>query len=452
MDSGKIPTACKPVSLSIEYRPIEILQLEPKNPRLHSEKQIEQIARSIQTFGFNVPVLVDRDLRVIAGHGRLRACEFLGIQKIPTIKLEHLNEDQARAFLIADNRLTENAEWDERLLGAQLKLLADAEIDFSLEVTGFEVPEIDLLIEGVQPAPETENDPADALPESSACEVSKVSDCWLLGKHRLLCGNSLEDESYKVLMAGTKAAMIMTDPPYDVPISHHAGGLGKIQHAEFAMAAGEMNEGEFTNFLSTVCRLMASHSEDGSLHFLFMDWRHVDQLIAAGKRVYSKFENLAVWVKSNGGMGSLYRSRHELVLIFRHGRASHQNNIMLGKYGRYRTNVWEYPGVNTFARTTEEGNLLSLHPTVKPVALVADAMLDCTERGDVVLDPFAGSGTTVIAAERVGRICYAMELESRYVDTAIRRWQNLTGKTAVHAMTGRSFAQYEQEVGGGRQQ
>jgi DNA modification methylase len=435
-------------NLTIEYLPASRLKPDPKNPRLHSEKQVQQIARSIEAFGFNVPLLVDAEMQVVAGHGRLQACQLLGITEVPTISLEHLTEAQARAFMIADNRLTENAAWDDGLLAQQFKDLSEVELDFSLEATGFEMGEIDVLVENLAPATEGEDDPADEVPEPTAeIEVSKAGDLWQLGRHKVYCGNSLNEPTYAALMGDAKAAMVFTDPPYNVRIDGHATGLGTIQHKDFKMASGEMSPAAFTDFLSRVCALLASHSVDGSIHFVCMDWRHLGELLAAGKQAYSELKNVCVWTKDNAGMGSLYRSQHELVFVFKHGKESHRNNVQLGQYGRYRSNVWHYPGVNSFSRSTEEGNLLALHPTVKPVALVADAIMDCSARGDVILDAFLGSGTTLIAAERTGRICYGIEIDSRYVDTIIRRWQAFTSQSAVHALSGRAFTELEKEAG-----
>jgi DNA modification methylase len=424
------------------------LKADPKNPRLHSEKQVQQIARSIEAFGFNVPLLVDAEMQVVAGHGRLQACQLLGITEVPTISLEHLTEAQARAFMIADNRLTENATWDDRLLAQQFKDLSEVELDFSLEATGFEMGEIDVMVENLSPATEGEEDPADTVPEPTAgIQVSKCGDLWQLGRHKVYCGNSLNEPTYAALMRDAKAAMVFTDPPYNVHIDGHATGLGTIQHKDFTMASGEMSPAEFTDFLGRVCALLASHSVDGSIHFVCMDWRHLGELLIAGKQAYSELKNVCVWAKDNAGMGSLYRSQHELVFVFKHGKESHRNNVQLGQYGRYRSNVWHYPGVNSFSRSTEEGNLLALHPTVKPVALVADAIMDCSGRGDLVLDSFLGSGTTVIAAERTGRVCYGIEIDPVYLDTIVRRWQAFTGQSAVHALSGRTFTQLELEAG-----
>jgi DNA modification methylase len=254
-----------------------------------------------------------------------------------------------------------------------------------------------------------------------------------------LCGSALDALAFTALMGQEHAAMVFTDPPYNVPIAGHASGLGAIHHRPFPMASGEMDTAEFTAFLAQACRNLAASSAAGSLHFICMDWRHLDELLAAGAEAYGELKNLCVWVKDNAGMGSLYRSQHELVLVFKQRGGAHRNNVQLGQFGRNRSNVWNYPGANSFARCGNEGNLLGLHPTVKPVALVADAILDCTERGDIVLDAFLGSGTTVIAAERTGRLCYGAELDPVFVDTAIRRWQVLTGGKARHAASGRLF-------------
>jgi DNA modification methylase len=438
----------KPAELSTSQRRLEIIpqplaELKPDagNPRRHSKKQIRQIAKSISIFGFNVPMLVDAELNVIAGHGRLLACLELGIDEVPTLCLEHLTPAQVRAFRIADNKLTENATWDERLLAQQLHDLSLSGLDFDIEVTGFEMGEIDLRIASLEDPPaEDKADPADVVPEIAAGPpVSKPEDMWLLGPHRVGCGNALDPSAFTALMGEDRAAMVFTDPPYNVPIEGHASGLGTIHHRPFPMAAGEMDPAEFTAFLRQTCCNLTAFSAAGSLHYLCMDWRHLAELLAAVQEVYDEFKNLCVWVKDNAGMGSLYRSQHELVLVFKQRGGTHRNNVQLGRFGRHRSNVWRYPGANSFARHGEEGNLLALHPTVKPVAMVADAILDSSARGDIVLDAFLGSGTTVIAAERTGRRCCGLELDLGYVDTAIRRWQTLTGEKARHAATGRSF-------------
>jgi hypothetical protein len=436
--------------IQVTYRPIAQLELNPQNPRLHTPRQIRQIAESIQSFGFNVPILVDAGRKVIAGHGRIAACKLLGWTEVPTISLEHLSEEQAKAFTIADNRLTENSVWDDRLLAEQLKELSVLDLDFSLEATGFEMGEIDLRIESLNGGAASEDaaDDLSTLPTGPA--VTRPGELWLLGEHRVYCGSALDAASFATLLDGEQAELIFTDPPYNVRIEGNVSGLGRVRHREFAMASGEMSEAQYTNFLTRALSLHTRHSAQGSLHFICMDWRHMDELLAAGRTVYTGLTNLCVWAKDNGGMGSLYRSQHELVFVFKYGRAPHRNNVMLGVHGRNRSNVWNYPCAKSFSRSGDEGNLLALHPTVKPVALVADAIMDATARRDIVLDGFLGSGTTVIAAERTGRRCFGLELDPLYVDTVIRRWQTFTRNNARHAESGRSFGESETKVEGKR--
>jgi len=425
--------------LEIVYRRLDELKPDPKNPRHHTKKQIRQLKASIGTFGFTVPALIDHQDNVIAGHGRIEACRELGWSEIPTIAIEGLSEAKRHALMIADNQLAANAEWNERLLAEQLKDLSLAELDFSIEVIGFEMGEIDMRIAGLDGQAAAE-DPADVAPEpASGPPVSKSGDLWDLGDHRVLCGNVLDTAVLERLIGEKRPGMVFTDPPYNVPIDGHTTGLGRIRHRSFAMAVGEMSASAFTMFLAKTLRNLAAPCFGGALLFVCMDWRHMAELLAAGRDVGLELENLCVWAKDNAGMGSLYRSQHELIFVYRTGDGPHRNNVQLGRFGRNRSNLWKYPGVNSFSRKTEEGNLLALHPTVKPVALVADAMFDCTARGDIVLDGFLGSGTSVIAAERTSRRCYGTEIDPLYVDTIIRRWQKLTGNVARHAETGRAF-------------
>jgi hypothetical protein len=436
---------------AIIYRKIVDLTLDQKNPRVHSERQIKQIAGSIKAFGFNVPVLVDRNLQVIAGHGRIKAAQKLGWTEVPTILLDHLTEAQARAFMIADNRLTEIAVWDDRLLAEQLQQLSLLELDFSLELTGFDMGEIDLRIESLKQSDDSEDDSADRLPErENLTAVSKAGDLWLLGAHRVFCGSALNRGSYASLMDSHKAAAVISDVPYNLPIAANVS-MGAIKRGEFPMASGEMSTVEFTHFLTSCCSLFAQHSLPGSLHYLFIDWRHLGEMLPAGLRAYSELKNLCVWAKDAAGMGSFYRSQHELICVFKHGREGHRNNIQLGQFGRNRSNLWSYPCARTFGRKSEEeANLAALHPTVKPVALIADAIMDCTSRNGIVLDGFLGSGTTVVAAQRTGRRCYGIELDPLYVDVIVRRWQDFTRCTATHAYNGKTFDEIQAEVGRGQ--
>ena len=434
-------------NLTIQYLSTEELKPSRENPRTHTKKQVQQILQSIRAFGFNVPILVNAQGQVLAGHGRLEAAKLLRMPSVPTIQLEHLTREQCRAFTIADNKLTDNSAWDPKLLGEQLKDLAEVDLNFDIEAIGFETAEIELLIEGLAAETPGDLDPADVLPEiGSSVAVTREGDLWLLDRHRILSGNSLDEKCYAALLGNRAAAMVFTDPPYNVPVAGHATGLGEIQHKNSRIASGEMTESEFVDFLARVFSFVASHSIRGSLHFACTDWRHLYEMSVAGKQAFSELKSVCVWVKSNGGMGSLYHDRHELIFVFRNGSEPHRNNIQLGQFGRHRTNVWEYAGPSSFSRCTEEGNPLEFHSTAKPVALVGDALMDCSRRRDIVLDPFLGSGTTVIAAERTGRTCYGIELDPVYVDTSVRRWQRFTGKTAVHASSGRSFAALEEEA------
>jgi DNA modification methylase len=425
--------------IAVTYRSSAELTAAPDNPRVHTPRQIKQIAQSISVFGFLIPIVIDEADRVLVGLGRLDAARNLGFAEVPTIQVTHLSESQKKAFAIADNRLAEIARWDDPILAEQLKGLSIINLDFDIEITGFDMGEIDLRIESIN-LDQDQSDPADIFPAAATSEpISRLGDIWTLGRHRLLCGDALDPFAYTTLMCGKKADMTFSDPPFNVRIDGHATGLGTHRHREFAMAAGEMTSSQFQEFLHSASALLAEHSADGSIHFICMDWRHSAELLAAANSVFTEHKNTCVWVKHNGGMGSLYRSQHEFVHVFKNGTASHRNNIQLGRFGRHRTNVWHYQGANSLGRGTEEGNLLALHPTVKPVALVADAILDCSARGDLVLDPFLGSGSTLMAAERVGRSCYGLEIDPLYVDTAIRRWQTQTGDDAVHAPSGRHF-------------
>ncbi len=419
----------------LESMAVADLRPHDRNPRTHSKKQVEQIAESIRRFGFTNPVLVDRDGQVIAGHGRIEAAKLLGMATVPVLRLEHMTEAEKRAYVIADNRLAELAGWDNDLLALELSAVAELDGDFDLALTGFDVAEIEALLNSLESGEQQEEEPVQI--DEQAPVVSRVGDMWQLGDHALICGDATDPEVYRRLLDQEKAQMVFTDPPYNVPVNGHICGLGKVQHDEFVMASGEMTEEQFTTFLRTVTSNLAAFSDDGSIHYVCMDWRHMGELLAAGRSAYSEFKNLVVWNKDNGGMGAFYRSKHELVFVFKSGSAPHINNFGLGQHGRYRTNVWDYAGVNSLKADRDEE--LAMHPTVKPVAMVADAIRDCSRRGGIVLDAFSGSGTTIIAAEQTGRRARAIELDPRYVDVAIRRWQQLTGGSAKLVGTDSSF-------------
>lgn len=418
-------------SLNLHYLPSDELKPYKNNPRTHSKRQIKQIANSIQEFGFTNPILIDENNMIIAGHGRIEAAKQLGIRQVPVVHLKHLSEAQKRAYIIADNKLAENAGWDLELLQAEISAIHELEVDFDLTVMGYEVAEIDQIL-----SDEPQEDLEKILPPPVR-PVSQLGDLWRLGEHLLLCADATQKQSYDLLMGAERANAIFTDPPYNVPINGHVCGNGRVKHNEFVMGAGEMTNEEFHHFLKSVCTHMRDFSYEGSLHYVCMDWRHIFELLAAGKATYNGLNNICVWNKTNGGMGTMYRSKHELVAVFKHGTKPHTNNIQLGAHGNYRTNVWDYSGVNSFGNQQSD---LQLHPTVKPVAMVADAIKDCTRLGEIVLDPFAGSGSTLIAAETTGRVARCIELDPQYVDVIIRRYQDLTRQTVFHA-DGETFAQ-----------
>jgi DNA modification methylase len=443
--NGGLPTSIQQPVPGGSERKIELRQLSrltpyKNNARTHSKKQIRQIANSIKQFGFTNPVLIDDAGEIIAGHGRVEAAKLIGLTAVPTITLSHLSETEKRAYILADNRLAEKAGWDREILAIELQGLI--ELDFDVEITGFSTADIDITLDDAAEATGKPPGPEDDLPDLPTAAVSCPGDIWVLGSHRLLCGSALDANVYDTLLGQDRAEMVFTDPPYNVRIDGHVSGLGRVRHREFAMASGEMTEDEFTAFIQTVCGHLADHSADGSIHFICMDWRHLWEALRAGREVYSELKNLVVWNKTNGGMGSFYRSKHELVFVWKRGTAPHINNFELGQHGRYRTNVWDHAGVNTIrpGRMDE----LGMHPTVKPVALVADAIKDCSRRKGIILDPFMGSGTTVIAAERNGRRAYGIEIDPAYVDVAVRRWQTYTGKRATLLATGQTFEEVEE--------
>ncbi|WP_459178382.1 site-specific DNA-methyltransferase [Albidovulum salinarum] len=389
--------------------------------------------RSIESLGFNAPIVIDEDNMVLAGHGRLEAAKRLGMSFVPCFRVTHLSAEEARAFVLADNRLAEDATWDDDLLAEELKdLFSQPDLTFEVEVTGFTLAEIDDRI-GAQD-PEALDDPEDDLLPAVLPRRVYPGDLWQIGAHRLLCADARDPVAYEVLVEDRKVRMVFTDPPYNVPIEGHVSGGGKIRHREFDMAVGEMTSMQFTAFLRTVLDRMAGHCHDGAILMVCMDWRHMVEMVRAGRDAGLVLKNLCVWAKTNGGMGTFYRSRHELVFVFKAGTAPHVNTFGLGEGGRYRTNVWEYPGAT--ALTAEGRSDLASHPTVKPVRLVADAIRDVTGRGDIVLDAFGGSGTTLVAAERTGRIAALIELDPRYGDLILARAEKATKEDAVQLVCG----------------
>lgn len=423
---------------TMAYMPIGDIKTNPLDPRVYNRAEKRRIAKALKKFGA-LPLITDAEGNLISSNILLEAAQMAGFTEVPIIKANHLTKAEAKALMLAQVRLVERGEWDERLLGEVLRELTLEGLDLDLTITGFDPPEIDLLIlalENGEEEPHVANERSAAGPR-----VSRLGDLWILGPHRLHCADALDAGSYRTLLGSELAQIVFSDVPYNISIEDNVSGKGEVTHPNFAMASGEMSEDEFIEFLTTALTLMVANSVDGSLHYIAMDWRHMHEIQLAGRKSYDSLQNVCVWCKDKGGMGSLYRSQHELFFVFKKGKKPHRNNVQLGRFGRNRTNVWKYPGVNTFGSGSDEGNLLRLHPTVKPVALIADALLDASVRGDIVLDPFMGSGSTIIAAEKVGRQARGIEIDPGYVDVAVRRWERWTGQEARLEGDGRTFAQ-----------
>ena len=432
----------KALNLKIEQVPLEQIYDYEKNIKTHDEEQIIAIAQSIDKFGFNNPILVNEKGEIIAGHGRYAAAQLLELDTVPVIRLGHLTDTQARLYRIADNKLSEKGKWDLDMLKIEineLEALTDTSKNLEITDTGFDILEIDsLFVEKEKNEQEKIDEKSNNVPYIPEDEiVTKPGDIWTLGgKHRIICGDSLKEETYKKLMGDVLADEVLTDPPFNLPAAS-IGNSGKIKHEDFAMAAGEMSDEEFCNFLQTVMQRCSDHAKPNALHYFWMDWRHSAHILFAGHKIFPLFINMCVWCKESGGMGRLYRSQHELCFVF--GDDKHYvDNVELGKNGRYRTNVWHYAGVNSFG--PHKGDQ-KYHSTVKPMEMFRDIMLDSTPRGGVVLDAFSGSGTTIIAAEKCHRIGFAIEYEPKYVDTLLRRYKELFGVDAVLEGDGRTYSE-----------
>jgi DNA modification methylase len=421
---------------NMEMLPPSALRAAPRNARTHSKKQIGQVAESIRRFGFINPIIVDQRGQIVAGHARAAAANLLGLRRVPVRRASHLNEAELQAYALADNKLADKAGWDRKKLAREFEELQIVlpEIGLDLGITGFDPAEIDSILADLG---EDRPNPADEIPNLAEVVVAGKGDLFSLGQHRLIVGDAREAQTFKRLMMSETATMAFLDPPYNVKIQGHVGGRGRIKHREFICASGEMTSEQFTKFLQKTLAHCARHTIDGGITYVCIDWRHARELLMAGATVFDELKNICVWTKTTPGQGSFYRSQHELVFVYKRGQSPHINTFELGQHGRTRSNVWSYAGVNTFrAGRMDE---LKMHPTVKPVALIADAMKDCSRRGSIVLDGFAGSGSTILAAEQVGRRAFCIEIDPRYVDVAIRRWQRVTGKDATLESTGQTF-------------
>ncbi len=415
----------------VELVAINSLTPNPRNARTHSDKQVAQIAASIERFGWLVPIIVDEVDMIAAGHGRWLAAMTMCLREVPIIRASFLTDEDRRAFALAENRIAQLSGWDESILAEELTILFEG--GYELEITGFSVADLDISVPVVAPLE------AEDIPEPEGNTVSRVGDMWLVGDHKLYCGDARAVESWETLLGDDRAALVFGDLPYNVPIDGHVSGNGRNRHREFVMGAGEMSPPEFTAFMRSIFRNCVRFSIDGSIHYQCMDWRHAREILDAADGVYSTFKQLIVWVKDNGGQGAFYRSRHELVFVFKSGAAKHQNHFGLGETGRYRTNVVEYAGANTFRKGRDQD--LASHSTVKPTPMVVDFLLDCSRRGDIVMDPCAGSGTLLLAAHHSKRRGRAIELDPGYVDVALTRLAAVMGVEPILAGDGRSFVE-----------
>lgn len=424
------------IRLQIEY--VEPAKLTPaaNRTRVHSQAKIKLLSRSILDHGLLIPIRVNGELQVLGGHALLEAATAVKMPTVPVVKIEHLTREQERLFAIAENKLTEGSSWDVSALRIEFEQIALAEPEIDLGRSGFTIAERDIVIGRHRTDELVDLD--DAPPaEEAGLPVSQIGDLYQLGPHRLLCGDATAPASIAAVCGEHRIRSFISDLPYNVPIAGHVSGLGANKHADFVAASGEMSRPQFTRFIANAIGAAKPSLRDGALLYLFMDWRHLGELLEAAADQELGYLNLLVWAKTNAGMGSFYRSAHEMIGLFKHGSGKHINNVELGRHGRSRTNVLHYPGVNTF--TKGRAKALELHPTVKPVALIADLILDSSAPGDFILDSFGGSGTTLIAAEKMDRVAGLVELDPRYVDTAIRRWQELTGQQAVLSATGEAF-------------
>ncbi|WP_374612016.1 DNA modification methylase [Sphingorhabdus sp.] len=425
--------------LKIEYLSPGEIKPRHRGWRTHKPELHRTLEHSIRTNGVVEPVLIDSESRVVCGSAVVEAATRLGLNRIPVLRVEHLSDAQLRAYALSSAKMAEMSGFDEDILALELQDLKALLEGLDFTNLGFATGELDRILGLTDMELDARIDDVPAARPDYM--VSKVSDLWLIGEHRLFNGDALETSSYAKLMDGELAELILSDLPYNLRADTISGN-GKFKHGDFVQAAGELSRAEFTRFLTRAMRHMRANSEPGSIHMLFMGWQYLLELLRAGSIVYDELKAIVTWVKKQGGQGAFYRSQTEFVGVFKHGTERHRNNIMMGKYGRNRTTAWFYDGMNT--PSAERDELLALHPTVKPVELLADAILDCSTKGSIVLDPFAGSGSIIIAAEKVKRRAFAMELDPIYVDVSLRRIANTLGIDAIRASDGAKFSELDE--------
>lgn len=423
MTSTSLPTS---LALKIRYVPPASLIDNPRNARTHPKKQIAKLKAGISRFGFLVPILIDGDNVIIAGHGRRTAALELGLAEVPVIVVSEMNEDDVRAFMHADNLICEKAGYDKAILRSELQYFAD--IGYDMEITGLDTIEIDTIL-GIDDAGDTAEDDIVALP-SAEPPTSRLGDFWHVGQQRLIVGDCCNPLVVERLMGGERAELVFTDPPYGCRIENNVSGNGRVKHTDFVRGSGEEPLPEMAmNLLRPAFKNVVRHCQAGAIAFVCSDWRAAPHMLDAGEGVFEEVKNWIIWVKTNAGMGTFYRSQFEIILAFKVSPGKTINNFGLGEGGRHRSNVWTYAGANTFRKGRM--NELVSHPTSKPRKLCADAILDCSRRGGIVLDVFAGSGTTLAAAALVGRRGYGVELDPKYADVVLRRLAEQTGDTPL---------------------
>ncbi len=419
-------------TIEITERSVNDLRPPERSVRTHNRAQERKLTRIIRKHGIVAPIIVDPNGNIINGELVWKCSKKLGFDSVPTVVVRTNDPAAVKALRLALNRVAEDAGWDKENLREELKYLL--EVDYELDLTGFDAPEIDAILEIETPTIGVVDLDEEELPTGPA--VADTGDIIACGRHRIACGDARDPALLARLRGKNAVRMVMTDPPYNVPIDGFVGGKGSVKHREFAHASGEMSDAEFLAFLAAFFTTAMTTLIPGALVYAWMDWRHIDTLIAAGKQSGLSLLNLCVWAKTTAGMGSLYRSQHELCAVFKFGDEPHVNNVELGKHGRSRSNLWTARGMASFGR---ERNELSLHPTIKPVRLLADAILDASKRGDTVLDSFLGSGSTLLACDEIGRRCFGVEIDPAYVDVAVRRWQKVTRRDAIFEDTGETF-------------
>ena len=412
---------------------VAIADLKSASRRIHKrdEAQIARIGESLGAFGAARPILITTGYEIIDGHAAVEAAVQNGLTQLPAVIVPHLSDAEVKAFRIAVNRIPERAEWDLEELRVELQeLVLEGQ---PIEGLGFDEPQLEIILDGDEgDAPEA----ADLEADTAGAAITRLLDLWLAPPHRILCADATRAQSYAALMRGIAVRLVLTDVPYNVRIAHN---VSSRKRREFVQASGELKRFEFEAFNFDWMRAAIAYLVDGGLMASFIDWRSLDILLEMARELEVELFNLIVWAKTNAGMGAMWRSQHELLPVWKKGDADHVNNVELGRHGRSRSNVWTYPGASSLGSDSRKG--LKLHPTVKPVAMLQDMLLDVTRRGDSVLDPFLGSGSTLIAAERSGRVVYGMDLDPAYVDVAVRRWQAETGREAILESTGETFAQ-----------